>query len=140
MARQAKDVEQELPDRVVNKAVKDILDHYASIETARGRFMNSARKERDAMTAIYETIAQRGVAQKIMKTEIKIVRAFERIKGWLSELEEDERKMVQALAKAQNDKQQLTLFGDPDAKPERKARKPREGIKLVHPQEEAASA
>lgn len=134
MARQAKDVEQELPDSVVNKAVKDILARYENIESERGKFMLAARREREAMTTVYESMAQRGVAQKTMKTEIKIVRALENIRGWLADLEADERKMIQKMAKAQKDRQQLLLFTDLPAQP-KAARKPRERkLELVHPE------
>lgn len=138
MAKQAKDVAHEFEDSDVTSAVDTILEHYTNIESERGKFMLTARREREAMTAVYESMAQRGVAQKTMKTEIKIVRALERIKGWLSDLEADERKMLQKLAKAQKDRQQLLLFTDLPAqpKPARKVREPK--LKLVHPEEATA--
>ena len=114
MAKAAKSqpAEVEIPDRVITKAVKDILDRFANIETARGRYMNAARAERDAMATVYENLAARGIPQKAAKTEIKIVRALEQIKGWVADLENEDRKMVEKLAKAQGDKRQLLLFGE----------------------------
>ena len=112
MAKAAKAVEVEITERMANKFVKDILERFENIESLRGKFMNAARKERDAMTVIYEGMAVRGVSQKSAKCEIKIVRALEKIKGWMSDLEAEDRKMVQKLAKAQNDKKQLLLFGE----------------------------
>jgi hypothetical protein len=112
MAKQAKDVEVELPDSAVIKAVKDILAHYEHIESERGKFMLSARREREAMGSVYESMAQRGVAQKVMKIEIKIIRAIEKIKGWQADLEDEETKLLTKLARAQGDMQQLSLFGE----------------------------
>lgn len=110
MAKQAKDVEVELPDSAVIKAVKDILAHYEHIESERGKFMLAARREREAMGSVYESMAQRGVAQKVMKIEIKIIRAIEKIKGWQSDLEDAEVQLLAKLAKAQDDNKQLMLF------------------------------
>jgi hypothetical protein len=62
-------------------------------------------------------MAARGVSQKAAKTEIKIVRALEQIKGWVSDLEIEDRKMVERLAKAQGDKRQLLLFAELPAMP-----------------------
>jgi hypothetical protein len=120
MAKQAKQVDVELSERVAKSFVKGILDHYENIESARGKFMNSARKERDGMTVLYEGMAARGVSQKATKTEVKIIRAIERIKGWVADLEAEDRKAVQKLAKAQGDKKQLALLLDvPMPKPEK---------------------
>jgi hypothetical protein len=112
MAKAAKHVEPDITDRVATKFVKDILAHYDNIATAQGRYMNAARRERDAMASIYETMAARGVSQKSAKINIKIVRALEKIKGWMADLEADDLKMAQRLAKAQKDKRQLMLFGE----------------------------
>lgn len=131
MAKAAKSPsETEIPDRVINKAVKDILDRYANIESARGRYMNAARSERDAMATVYENLAARGIPQKAAKTEIKIIQLIEKVHGLLAELEEENRKLVERMAKAQDDKAQLTmLFDAPASKPkkEAKADKPPQG-------------
>jgi hypothetical protein len=111
MAKAAKQRD-DVTDRDVTKFVSGILARYTNIETARGKFMLAARREREAMTAIYEGMAQKGVSQKASKTEIKIVRAMEKIKGWMADLEVEDRKMVQRLAKAQGDKKQLSLFAE----------------------------
>ena len=112
MAKAAKTVEVEITDRMANKFVKDILERFENIETLRGKFMNGARKEREAMQVVYEGLAARGVSQKSAKTNIKIVRALEKIKGWMADLEAEDRKMAQKLAKAQGDKKQLMLWGE----------------------------
>jgi len=125
MAKPAKSqsTETEVSDRVINKAVKDILDRYSNIETARGRYMNAARAERDAMATVYENLAARGVTQKAAKTEIKIIQLIGKVTGLLAELEEEDRKMVERLAKAQDDKKQLELlFDTPAPKPKREAK------------------
>jgi len=112
MAKQARAQEVEVSERMANKFVKDILEHFENIESARGTFMNKARREREAMGVIYESMAAKGISQKSAKTSIKITRALERIKGWMADLEVEDRKMVQRLAKAQGDKKQLLLFGE----------------------------
>lgn len=113
MAKAAKTVgEVELTERIANKFVKDILAHFEAIESARGKFMNVARRERDQMTVIYESMAQKGISQTAAKTEIKIVRALEKVKGWMADLEAEDRKMVMKIAKATADKKQLLLFGE----------------------------
>lgn len=124
MAKSAKSVEVDVPDRVIVKAVRDVLDHYANIESARGHFMKAARDEREAMTAVYESLAARGIAQKIAKTEVKIIQLIDRINGLMSELEADERKMVERMAKAQDDNRQLNLFGVDGKKPRAAKSKP----------------
>ena len=112
MAKSAKTVEVEISEKTATKFVADIMERYERIESARGTYMNAARREREAMVTIYEGMAARGVPQKAAKTEIKIVRAMERIKGWIADLEAEDRKMVQKLAKAQADKKQLMLFDE----------------------------
>ena len=102
MAKAAKSVEVQISEKTASKF----------IESARGTYMNAARREREAMVTIYEGMAARGVSQKSAKVEIKIVRAMEKIKGWIADLEAEDRKMVQKLAKAVNDKKQLMLFPD----------------------------
>ena len=124
MAKPAKTPDVEVTDKMASKFVKDILAHYDNIATAQGRYMNAARRERDAMTSIYEMMASRGVSQKSAKTNIKIIRALEKIKTWMADLEADDLKMAQRLAKAQKDKRQLMLFGElpkqtKEPKPER---------------------
>ena len=119
MAKAAKSVEVQISEKTASKFIADIMERYERIESARGTYMNAARREREAMVTIYEGMAARGVSQKSAKTEIKIVRAMEKIKAWIADLEAEDRKMVQKLAKAVNDKKQLMLFPD-DLPTERK--------------------
>lgn len=123
MAKAAKTRDVEITERTASKFLNDILARYDAIETARGKFMNLARREREGMTALYEQMAQKGISQKASKTNIKIARALQRIRTWLADLELEDRKLAQRLAKAQGDRQQLSLFGDlpKPTKAERKA-------------------
>ena len=111
MAKPAKQVD-EISDKIANKFIKDVLAHYENIELARGRFMLAARKERDGISGILEGLAAKGVSQRAAKTNIKIVRALEKIKAWVADLEAEDRKMAERLAKLQKDKKQLLLFGE----------------------------
>ena len=123
MAKAAKERDVEITERTASKFLNDILARYENIETARGKFMNLARREREGMQTIYETMAQKGISQKASKTNIKIARALQRIRTWLADLEIEDRKLAQRLAKAQGDRQQLSLFADlkPPTKAELKA-------------------
>lgn len=132
MAKAAKSVEVEITDRMANKFVKDILERYDTIEDARDKLKRVTERERDGMNTIYESMAARGVSQKAAKTNIKIIRAMEKIRGWLADLEADDRKVAQKLAKAQGDKGQLLLFGDLPPIP-----KPTKTERAEHPTEKA---
>jgi MoxR-like ATPase len=122
MAKSAK--AEVLTDKDATKFLKDVLAHYGNIESARGKFMLAARREREAIGAIHEALTAKGVSQRASKINVKIVRALEKIKGWMTDLEEEDRKMVERLAKAQKDKKQLLLFGElPKATKPKKAAK-----------------
>lgn len=132
MAKAAKSqpTETDVPDRVINKAVKDIMERFANIETARGRYMNAARAERDAMATVYENLAARGIPQKAAKAEIKIIQLMNKIDGLFADLEEENRKLVEVMAKAQDDQKQMSLLLEAPkakAKKESKASEPVQG-------------
>jgi hypothetical protein len=120
---------------MAGKFLTSILDAYANIESARGKFMNAARKEREQMTALYEQMAANGVSQKSAKTNVKITRAMLKIEGWIADLEDEDRKMAARLAKAQEDKRQLSFFPDEPKPPRAKAKaKAKATPKVVEPQ------
>jgi hypothetical protein len=112
MAKPAKYVEPEITGKIASKFLSEIMGHYAGIEQARGVFMNRAQREREGMVAIYEGLAARGISQKAAKTNVKIFRALEKIKAWIADLEADDRKMAQQLAKMQGDKRQLQFWDE----------------------------
>ena len=60
-----------------------------------------------------------GIPQKVAKLEIQIVRTIERLKGLYSDLEAEDQKMLDKLARAQADAEQMSLFGI-DALPKKK--------------------
>jgi len=110
MAKQAKQASVEFTERDVKKFVADILERQANIESAKGAYMRQARSERDGMNSIYEGMAARGLAQKIAKTEIAILGLIERIKRLTAEMDSDQRKMLEKVARMQGDKKQLSLL------------------------------
>ena len=113
MAKSAKQpIDAVLTDKAAEKFRREILERYERIESERGKFMRAAQREREAMTTIYEGLTAFGVPQRVSRTNIKIVRALEKIKAWMAELEADEAAMARKLAKAQHDKQQLALFSE----------------------------
>jgi hypothetical protein len=112
MAKPAKQQDVQITDKIATKFVKDVLAHFEQIESARGVYMARARREREAITVIHEDLASKGVSQKSSRTNIKIIRALAKIQTWIHELEAEDRKMAERLAKAQKDKKQLQLFGE----------------------------
>lgn len=112
MAKKAKQIEMTVSDREVKTFVADVLDHLAEIESARGTFMNFARRKREGMSSIYEMMAAKGVPQKVSRAEIKIIVLIQRIQKLVAELETDQRKMLEKLAKAQGDRRQLSLWAN----------------------------
>jgi hypothetical protein len=83
MAKAAKAIEVEITDRMASKFVKDIFAHIENIDSARSKFKTSERKEKDGMQAIYEGMASARCQSEVCKLSIKIIRALEKIKGWL---------------------------------------------------------
>jgi hypothetical protein len=133
MAKPAKSVapDVEITERRGKKFLADIMERHENIESARGTYMNKARREREAMTTIYEGLAALGISQKASKLNVKIAMSLEKIKGWLSDLEAEDRKMAQRLAKAQGDKKQLMLFSElPPLPKETKAEKAERELKI----------
>jgi hypothetical protein len=110
MAKAAKHKEVEITERDAAAFKRKVLAAYEAIESARGKFMNLAQREREKMAAEYERMASLGVSQKASKLNIKIARAMTKIQGWIADLESEESKMAQKLAKSQGDKQQLMLW------------------------------
>jgi len=139
MAKAAKSIEPEIGERTVNKFVGEILERYAAIETLRGKFMLGARREREAMAAAYEVLAAKGVPQKSSKAFIANIRALERIKGRHIDLEADEQRMVQKLAKLQNDRRQLMLFGELPKQPKAERKPKANGTSATDLQEAEAA-
>jgi hypothetical protein len=111
MAKSAKTVEVEITKRDAEAFVSGILAHFENIESAKGTYMQAARSEREGMQAIYEGMAAKGVPQKVAKIEIQIVRTLERLKGLYSDLEAEDQKILDKLARAQADAEQMSLFG-----------------------------
>jgi hypothetical protein len=112
MAKPAKTPNIDLTDKIAIKFVKDILERFEAIESAKGVYMNRAQRERQGMQTIYETMSARGISQKSAKTNIRIIRLLQKAKALIADLAEDDAKTAKALAKAQRDKQQLMLWSD----------------------------
>jgi len=122
MAKQAKAQEVEISDKDGRKFLASIFERLDNLESARGKFMNTARKEREAMTAIYESLASQGISQKMSKLIIKIAVADEKIRGWQSELEGEEEKIAIMLAKAVGSEQLAFWDEEPKQPKQRKSK------------------
>jgi len=121
MAKQAKAPAIEISDKDARKFLADIFEHLENIESAKGSYMNAARNEREGMTALHESLAAKGFSQKISKLIVKIAVADSKIRGWQSELEDEEKKIAIKLAKAVGGRQ-LSFWDTSTTKPT-KARK-----------------
>ena len=121
MAKAAKQAGNELSGAQAKQAYNQIMAAYENMETSKGRHMNSCRREREQMTAVYERLTQFGFSQKSAKLTIKISRALTKIEGWRAELEEEDRRQTAKLATLMGEKQ-LSLFGA-DERPAKGRRK-----------------
>lgn len=113
MAKEAKEVEvqhREVTERAVKSMTKRIMERLENIESAKGRYMNAARKERDAMSEIYEGAAHEGIPQKLAKLHVKVLTKIEELKGLMSELEAEDQAFARKMAKLQADDGQLALW------------------------------
>lgn len=127
MAKPAKTAEIEVTPRVVNKIISDILEKYADLESARGSFMNRARRIREGIQGVVDGAAARGIPPKITKLTIKIEQTQAKLQAMMAELDGEERKMLRKLITAHGDKKQLALFADlPDA-----VKAPKEDVVVV---------
>ena len=125
MAKAAKTIEPEITEKAATKFVADIFERREVVEEARNKARAIAHRERDAMNTLYEGMAARfGIPQKSSRLHIKIAVALQKIEGWVAELELNERKAADRLAKAAGDKRQLSLMLEvPKPKPEKAERK-----------------
>jgi hypothetical protein len=121
MARSAKQVD-DITEKTARAFIKDVLAHFENIDTAKARYANAARKERDAMAVLYEGLAAKGISQRASRLNVKIARGLQKIVDWMSELELEDQRQAQRLAKLQADRKQLQLWSDLP-----KASKPKKG-------------
>lgn len=112
MAKPAKSADGEISEARANKFRADVLERFERIESAKGTYMNRARQEREAIQTMVEGLAAFGISNKAAKLNILIARTHERLIGLIADLEVEQRKQVQKLAKAQGDKRQMALFTD----------------------------
>jgi len=119
MAKQAKDVSPapELGERRAKKFLADVMERLENIESVKGEYMNRARQERDAIATLHEGLTPFGYSQKASKIVVKIALALEKIRGWQTELDLEDRRTAQKLTKLIDDQRQLSFWSDaPKAK------------------------
>jgi hypothetical protein len=122
MAKAAKQIDVDVTPKLINGIVKEVLESFEQIDSARGKFMNAARRQRELIAAVYERAASRGIPQKVMKLQIKIEQLQSKLTGLITDLEIENRKLLHKVVKARGDKAQLALFTDLPPMP--KAAKP----------------
>ena len=111
----------EVTPKIVNGLIKLILESHSDLESARGSFMNKARRIRETIQATIDSGAARGIPPKMTKLMIKIEQLQAKLKTNLAELDSEERKLMKRIVIAHGSKEQLALFSDlPEAaKPEK---------------------
>jgi hypothetical protein len=112
MAKNAKQVEIEVTPKLIKKLISDILAEYGELESARGAFMNRARRIRERIGSHIEGAAARGIPAKISKLTIKIQQTQIKLQGLMAELDSEERRLLKRIITAHGDKAQLQLFAD----------------------------
>jgi hypothetical protein len=118
MAKQAKEVDTaEITPRIVNAMIKDVLEGFANIDSAKGKYMSAAKRQRELIGAVYERAAQKGIPQVVAKLQVEIERLQMKLAGKITDLEIENRKLLQRVIKARGNKTQLALFADLPAMP-----------------------
>lgn len=113
MAKQAKEgAEIVISKSLIDKFDSGIDEALANIESARGKFMNAARRQREQMTALHEDLATRGVPQKLSKLRVQARTLEAKLKGKLAELDAEELRLLKKIAKTAGNKMQLSMFDD----------------------------
>jgi hypothetical protein len=112
MAKAAKQVDAEFTPKLINGIIKDINEADEQIDSARGKYMNAARRQRELKQAVYERAASQGIPQKVMKLQVEAERLLEKYLGKVAELEVENRKMALKIAKVRGNKAQMALFND----------------------------
>jgi uncharacterized protein YukE len=124
MAKAAKQQDVEVTPKFINGILKDVGEANEQIDSARGKYMNAARRQRELIAAVYERAAAQGIPQKVMKLQVKIEQLQAKLTGAITELEAENRKILHKVVKAHGDKAQLALFSDlPPLPKEPKAKK-----------------
>jgi hypothetical protein len=134
MAKAAKSGNIEVTPRLVNGVIKDVMEAFDVIESARGTYMNAARRQRDKMATVYERAASQGIPQKVMKLQIKIEQTQAKLTGYITELEDEHRVMLEKVVRAHAVPQQMALFPDLPAAAKAKrgaGRKPRKAATVT---------
>jgi uncharacterized protein YukE len=112
MAKAAKQQDVEVTPKFINGILKDVGEANEQIDSARGKYMNAARRQRELIAAVYERAAAQGIPQKVMKLQVKIEQLQAKLTGAITELEAENRKILHKVVKAHGDKAQLALFSD----------------------------
>lgn len=111
MAKQAKEgAEIVFSKALIDKADNTIDEALDKMESARGRYMNLCKREREQITAVHEDLAARGIAQRLSKIRLER-RVWERKhQTKMAALDTEELKLLKKIAKTMGDKVQLSLF------------------------------
>jgi hypothetical protein len=111
MAKQVREAEPEFSARDVKALVKNVIDHYTAMESAKATYANRCMRERDAMGKLYEKAAQEhAIPQNVAKLHVKIVRKKDELIELMKELDAEEQAIARKMAKLQADPAQLALW------------------------------
>jgi hypothetical protein len=106
----AKDPAADITGRVVNPLIKKILDEYGNLESARGSYMNKARRIRESIGRVLEEGVARGIPARVLKLQIKVEQTQAKLRAEVEALEKAEQYLLQAVVKAHDVAEQLALF------------------------------
>lgn len=101
----------EFNPNVAKKTHKAILQLHDDILSARGTYMNRARRIKENIaTAIDAASAKGGMSVKVIKLQVQVHQKIEALKELLAKLDAEERKEAAAYAKAVGMPVQLQMF------------------------------
>ena len=100
----------EFNPNVAKKTHKAILQLHDDILSARGTYMNRARRIKENIASAIEAGAGKGLNPKIIKLQIQVHQKLESLKETLAKLDAEERKEAAAYAKAVGMPVQLQMF------------------------------
>ena len=109
MAKKANEATNTPDPEDVQRAVRNIEDRYVELASEKGGYMLRCRHIRDRMKGDYESAAERGISQKLLKLIIKERELERRIDGLAGDLEHDERSELEMLMEKLGDFGSLPL-------------------------------
>ena len=97
-------------DTQINASIRAIHVTHEEIESARGTYMNRARRLRERISAQVQTLVDRGANPKVVRLQVKIEQKLADVTKLMADLEAEERREAERFARARALPAQLALF------------------------------